>query len=278
MKHYIIILIMLSMFVWSCNEQKETNSGFKCLLPSGAKYEQLFGTSKFVAPYLFRVLPNGKTVFVHDGLCLDLTDITPTIYKLPEERQPCDILWSNCGICLFSDSTCIYSVDVLGKINKFIDTNKQNVQFEFNIKTGLYYYHKNDSVLYFFSYKYHDLIPLYKADKTINDLKIEENDCYIAVGDEVVLIDRNNKIYPLFKANNSINTLELGGNGSVFYGTDKAIGYFDNNRIQFTIMRKGTKSLLRNGNSLYIIFCDNSSARIDSISTYKILSDSILIM
>ncbi|WP_455584431.1 hypothetical protein [Bacteroides sp.] len=271
-------LIVLLILVVSCGRRKETSHELKCLLPNGAKYEQLFSTSKFVTPYLFRALPNGNTVFVHDGLCIDVENTTPAIYKLSIERQPCDIHWDNCGICLFSDSIYIYSIDVTGEKEEFIKANKQNIKFEFNIRTGLYYYYKGDSILYYFSYKYHEFIPIYVANEVINDLKIEENDCYLAVGNEVILINRENEIYPLFKANSTINALELGGNGSIFYGTNKLMGYFDNNRNQFTIMQKGTKALQRSGNSLYVIFCDNSSARIDSISSYKMLSDSLLII
>lgn len=273
----IVIILIVGLLIGCKNTMKEIPVE-RFLLPEGAEYIQLIDTGTFDSPYLFRSLPNGKMAFIYNGYCTIVEDSAHNLINLSVRHQPTDIHWDPSKFCLFSDSTCIYSIDSLGHTKVFIDTRKKNTRFAFNQTTGVYYYHEQDTVLYCFSYKHKNFIPLFTSSSAINDFKLEGDDIYLATGKEILLIRNDNKIYPLYTASDSIRSVELGGNGSIFYATDHQVGYFDYKRNQFILMRKGAKDLQRNNNSLYITFTDNSSARIDSISTYCVLSDSLSIL
>lgn len=274
---YLEIIVLMAFIATSCKQSVIKNEKL-CLLPDGGLYEQLIDSGQLTTSYLYRVLPNGKTLFINDGIGIVLEDTVPVLYKLPTNRQPNDIHWSNDGICMFADSTIIYNITTSDKTELFINTNDQNLKFQFNQDSGLYYYHEGDSVLYFFSYKYHEFAPLYIANERINDFKLEGNDCFLAVGKEILLVSQNNEVYSIFKSSDTILAIELSGDGGLFYGTNKSIGYFNHNNVQFPIISKGVKALKRNKNSLYVTFNDNSSARIDSISGYTVIADSLFIL
>lgn len=278
MRHLVIVIIILVSFITIGCKQIIIKNEKLCLLPDGGLYTQLIDSGKFITPYLYRALPNGNMLFINDGIAMALEDTTLILYKLLTNRQPSDIHWSNDGICLFADSTNIYNITTSNKKKLFINTNNQNIKFQFNMDSGLYYYHEKDSILYFFSYKYHEFIPLYIANKQINDFKLERNDCFLAVGKEILLVSQSNDIYSIFKSTDTIQAIELGDDGGIFYGTRKSMGYFNHDNIHLPIINKGVKALIKNKNSLYVTFNDNSSARIDSISGYTIIADSLFIL
>lgn len=271
----IMMVLCFAMLIIGCEQSIRQGCKLKCLLPDGVNYVQLIDSGMLPHHYYYRALPFKKTGIIIDGYCMIVDGADCNFFDIPIQRQPFDMHWDDSGGCLFSDSNCIYRIDTLGCSSVLLKTQRSLVKFDCNSTTGVYYYHENDSSLYFFSYKYNDNLLLFTFPSSIRDLKLDGNDCYIASGKEVILLTSVDEMYTIFVADEMINSIELGTAGTVFYATNELVGYFDYRKTTFSILAKGAVDLLINRNSLYLTFADNGSARIDSISAYYDLASSV---
>ncbi|WP_293739876.1 hypothetical protein [uncultured Parabacteroides sp.] len=246
-----------------------------CFLPQGTSFVTLVNSNEITDPYYYRELkPINKIAIICGEYCMIVGDSSQQLYTLPISNKPSDIHWLKRGGCLLSNKDSIYRIDETGICLPLTETQNKNVKLQGDLMSTIYFYHAEDTVLYTYDYTQKIALPVFISEYPIKDVKVEDDDIYIATGKEIILVTKD-KVESLFISPDTIQSFAIGIRGSIFYATNKIIGYFDYKHTQLKVASIGAKDLQIFGNSLYIIFSDNSSGIIEPIFTYCIISDSL---
>ena len=237
----------------------------------GIPISEVLDSTAITSNYHFRSGPKNETYIVFDGICADLCNIDSSATFFPTGFNLLDIYWDEAGNRLFSDSTSIYLYDAEhGWSSKLFDSGRSDITFRIGT-SGCYYFQKNDSCLYlnrFDNIQTPEL--LYKFSTAISDIKVIGDNCTVAFGNHLALLI-DTMYVSLLETPVSINAIET--LGPVFlYGTDEGL-YYLNTTHHVKIAEGKIRELSVINNSLYIIYDDNSSAKLDGLSIlYELLT------
>ena len=245
-----------------------------CFLPKGASFEALLQEGRVLKPYFYRADHQNNIYMVSDyGVCLNIFDPKKTMYVFPKSFNMTDVFWVSSQDCLFSDRSSIYSRNIkTGSVLQLIQTSMHYIRFKV-APSGIYYFDKNGTELYFFSFSSADSKKLCQFAKPIVDICVAGNLCFVAYGETVGIISENNQYHHFFKINDALTSIEVGANGVLFYGTNSGLFYRDSKRgLLQPIIALGVDNLFLKGEDLYAVFVNGSSARFRGISAYKAIN------
>lgn len=140
---------------------------------------------------------------------------------------------------------------------------------------GVYFYDKDSTDLFFFSYPTATVEKVCQFTQPINDISVSGDVLFVAYGGGVCMISRNKELTKLFKISVPISSLVSRIDGTLFYGTTEGLFYYDNKDRQFQLVNGNVKELMIDDDRLYLIFADGSSARLHGISAYYNMAESI---
>jgi len=104
-------------------------------------------------------------------------------------------------------------------------------------------------------------------DAEINGLALSGNECCVAAGASLFLCN-NRHNYKLFTAPEGINTFALGPKGLLFYGTDTGLYCTSPQGSIYNLSPHGVSDVKIIGDSLYVLYLDNSAIRIDPVLSF----------
>lgn len=249
--------------------------GIQCLLPEGTQFEPLVPVGQLKSPYHYRIGANKETILVSDGICVNLSDANSPIIAFPESFGMNDVSWMENGDCVFSDSSNLYYRNSeCDSILKLVGTRMNCICFKTS-NYGIYFYDKDSTDLFFFSYPTAIAEKVCQFSQPINDISVSGDVLFVAYGSRVCMISRNKELTKLFKASVPISSLVSRNDGTLFYGTTEGLFYYDNKDRQFQLVNGNVKELMIDDDRLYLIFADGSSARLHGISSYYDMAESI---
>lgn len=245
----------------------------KCIIPDGARLEVLSGVGQITDPYHYRLGPQKELYLMSKSICLNYFDKNGQTYAFPPSFNVTDIIWTESGDCFFSDSSSIYyRNNECDSVLMLVNTDMHNIRFSAS-HYGIYYYDSNGTDLWFFSFPRAESMIVCRFPNSISDIKVLDDMCFIANEGRVGIIRRNQEYSSLFKISALISSIAISEDGALFYGTKSGLFYYDSENRQYPIANKGVQELLVDGDNLYIIFSDWSSARLEGISAYKGIAD-----
>ena len=248
----------------------------KCLLPEGTQFELLIKSGQLESPYHLCIGPRHELYLVTGTVCMDVLDEKGTLFAFPPSFNVTELSWIDSGDCLFSDSSSVYyRNEECDTVLTLFSTEMDNIHFKPS-KYGIYYYDSKGQELRFFSYPRAEVKTICKFPTTISCIAVLDDKCFIAYGGNVCMISKNEEYVSLFKNRTPVTSLVIGNEGDLFYGTSDGLFYYDGEECQYPIINKGVQELLIDGDYLYIIFNDRSSARIVGVSTYGRIAASII--
>ena len=233
--------------------------------------KRLEGTKCFL-----RNSPSGAPLIIIDGICMNLSDsIYTTILAFPHNISLNDVYWDENGNCYLSDGKNLYFYDMLtGETIKLVTGESFNMNFRGD-KDGVLFYPTNSHDLYSLEYESPKRSIFWHFDDAINNVKKESDGCIVSYGNRIAAINKEKLLIPIEDSKNRVNAIETTDDGSMFYGTDVELSYIDGSLNKMTVIKKGVKDILYNNDTLYVLFSDNCLARINHVSTYRLLSDTI---
>ena len=268
MRKLTMLLSMLPIFAFG--------NDIKCILPEGAQWDMLSYENNITNRYYYRFGPQKELYLISGNICLNYYNQESQVYAFPPSFNVTDVFWLNDEECLFSDSSSVYYRDgECDSVFCLIHTDMNDIRFRAS-NYGIYYYDSNGTDLWFFSYPRAESIFVCRFPNSISGIDVMDDICFIAYGGDVGIISRNQEYSALFKVPTTISSLAVGENGSLFYGTINGLFYYDCEERQYPIIANhGVRELLIEGDELYIILGDGSSAKLKGISAYKGIADEI---
>ena len=269
MKKLIILLLFFHLLAYG--------EEIRCLLPEGTRFESLVPVGQLKSPYHYRIGANKEPIIVSDGICINLSDANSPIIAFPQSFGMNDVSWMENGDCVFSDSSNLYYRNLeCDSILKLVGTRMNCICFKTS-NYGIYFYDKDSTDLFFFSYPTATVEKVCRFAQPINDISVSDDVLFVAYGGRVCMISRNKELTQLFKASVPISSLVSRNDGTLFYGTTEGLFYYDNKDRQFQLANGNIKELMIDDDRLYLIFADGSSARLHGISAYYNMAESIKI-
>ena len=268
MRKLTMLLLMLPIFTFG--------NDIKCILPEGTQWDMLSNENHITNRYYYRFGPKKELYLISGNICLNYYNQESQVYAFPPSFNATDVFWLNDEGCLFSDSSSVYYRDgECDSVFCLIHTDMNDIRFRAS-NYGIYYYDSNGTDLWFFSYPRAESIFVCRFPNSISGIDVMDDICFIAYGGDVGMISRNQEYSALFKVPTTISSLAVGEDGSLFYGTENGLFYYDCEERQYPIIANhGVRELLIEGDELYIIFRDGSSAKLKGISAYKEIADEI---
>ncbi len=268
MKKIFIILLLFPLFAFG----DEIN----CLLPDGTRFESLVPAKQINAPYHLRIDPRDNLFFVSEGVCVNLSKKDSPVIAFPQSFSMTDVSWLKNGDCLFSDKSNIYyRNEECDSVLMLVHTKMNNIQYKAS-DYGIYFYDKDSTELFFFSYPKAQIKKVCQFALSINDISIFGDAVFVAYGDAVCIISSNAELVKLFKNKTPITALAVNDDKTLFYGTSEGLYYYDNEDRQFKIANGNIADLLISKNCLYLQFADGASAKIHNISEYRKSTEGII--
>lgn len=132
----------------------------------------------------------------------------------------------------------------------------------------IYCYGVGDSTLFVISLSSSQTVAKYQFASQINDIYIEQQDCYIASANYIIMISGKD-IVPIVEFDKELTSLTGGFDDSFFCSTEDGIYYFDSKVIKYKVLSCSSPDIRIIGDSLYILLEDNSLFRINKISKFK---------
>ena len=230
----------------------------------GMSISEVLDSTAITSNYHFRPGPKNEAYIVFDGICADLCNIDSSATIFPSGFNLQDIYWDEAGNRVFSDNSSVYLYDAEHRwSSKLFDSGMRDMTFRVGT-SGCYYYQNGDSGLYlnrFDSIQTPEL--LYKFSSAISDIKVTGDNCTVAFGNHLALLI-DTMYVSLLETSVSINAIETFG-PVFFYGTDEGLYYLDATH-HVKIAEGKIRELSVINNSMYIIYNDNSSAKLDGLS------------
>ena len=185
-------------------------------------------------------------------------------------------MWIDNGDCIFSDASSIYYInEECYSVMKLVNTNIQE-GFRFVASNyGVYYYAHEGEELFFYSFPRMQVLKVGQFSDKISDVMTLGDMCFVCYGGNLGLIIPGEEQQTLFETSTTLHCIAMGNDGTIFYGTDEGLFYFDDQQRQYQIATQGVNDLLAAKDDLYIIFQDGSSGRIRGVSSYQKMTNKV---
>lgn len=243
-------------------EEQETVS---VLMPDGVEYIELFSAGLDTSQYIIRDLYSGHGLVVSGKYYMSFDDSVPQYFRFPFDIQYTDIAWYN-GHCFAAKDSSLLYIEDEGKEHVILNTDLL-IKKIYPIQEGVYL--AGDSSLYFFRFSIAEGEPVCLFKSAIEDIRpINEHVCFVAVGNSIFLLN-DGDTYKVYADSAIIRSIDVAQDGSLFYATDKVVGYFNPQGIITPIVQKGARQVKILGNNLFIIHSDNSCFIITNIDHYS---------
>lgn len=251
-------------------------SDVKCLLPEGTRFELLIKSGQLDNPYHLFIGPRHELYLLTGTACMNFFNTNAPTFAFPPSFKITGLSWMDSGDCLFSDSSSLYyRNEECDTVLTLLSTEMNDIHFD-SSQYGIYYYDSKGSELRFFSYPKAEATTICKFPNPISSIAVLDENCFIAYGGNVCMISKNQEYVSLFKIKSTVTSLAIGCEGDLFYGTSDGLFYYNGQDCQYPIINNGVQELLIDGDNLYIIFSDWSSARIEGVPAYRKIADSII--
>ena len=268
MRRLLFTFILLPLYAYADN--------VRCLLPEGTRFELLIKSGQIDNPYHLCIGPQHELYLLTGTACLNFFNANAPTFAFPPSFKVTGMSWMDSGDCLFSDSSSVYYRNKeCDTVLTLLSTEMNDIHFD-SSQYGIYYYDSKGTELRFFSYPRAEAKTICKFPNPISSIAVLDENCFIAYGGNVCMISKNQEYVSLFKIKSPVTSLAIGSEGDLFYGTSDGLFYYNGEDFQYPIINKGVQELLVDGDNLYIIFNDWSSAKIERVSAYRKIADSII--
>ena len=260
---FLLFFVLFQFF--SCSNQKNVEEIY-FLIPEGSECIEVFNADSLGMDvrYMFRELVDNQPVLVAFNFISPLDDSLHTTGRLPFDMSITDIHWNE-GECFFSSDSTIYYSEVNGIVHPLLKADKMIRSFIVANESILF---PKDSLLIEYTFGANDMTCLVNAHQNISNLYALEQAVFYSSGSDIVMIYENTA-YHIFDAQEFITSFVVHQNGDLFIGTPTGLSSLNPAYDIVNITNKPVRELELINDALYVIFDDNSSVKITSVSNYR---------
>ena len=162
-----IICFFFSSYIFAQKHDGEIN----CIIPINSSIEWIIPANTIDSLYSFCIIPNDGVFLFSKGECINPFREATNYISFPKDFNINEILWISSDECVFSSASSLVFCNVkTGEYTILMTTDKSDIHFSLG-KSGIFYYHEGNNILYKLSYKKFKTSILYEFNSIISDIK-----------------------------------------------------------------------------------------------------------